>query len=72
MLPAYNVESFSDFTNPDIDASMRAALAKAKSEIGKTYPLVIGGEVIERKDVFEMRRNSAGCQVREGAGPLTT
>ncbi len=52
MLPAYNVESFSDFTKPENDASMRAALAQAKSEIGKTYPLVIGGEVIERKDVF--------------------
>ncbi|MEP6987444.1 MAG: aldehyde dehydrogenase family protein, partial [Chloroflexota bacterium] len=52
MLPAYNVESFSDFTKPENDASMHAALTKAKSEIGKTYPLVIGGEVIERKDTF--------------------
>ncbi len=52
MLPAYNVESFSDFSKPETDASMRAALKKAQSEIGKTYPLVIGGEVIERKDVF--------------------
>ncbi len=52
MLPAYNVESFTDFTKPENDAAMKAALAKAKSEIGRTYPLVIGGEVIQRQDVF--------------------
>lgn len=63
MLPAYNIESFSDFTKPETDAAMRAALAKAKAEIGRTYPLVIGGEVIQRADTFASLNPSNPSQV---------
>lgn len=52
MLPAYNVQSFTDFTKPEHEAAMKAALASAKAELGKTYPLVIGGESILLKDTF--------------------
>lgn len=52
MLPEFRSEPFIDFTRPENDAAMRAALSQAKAEMGKTYPLVIGGEVIELKDTF--------------------
>ena len=52
MLPAYNVQSFTDFNKPENDAAMKAALAAAKAELGKTYPLVIGGKTITLKDTF--------------------
>jgi 1-pyrroline-5-carboxylate dehydrogenase len=52
MLPAYNVQSFTDFTKPEHEAAMKAALTTAKAELGKTYPLVIGGENIPLKDTF--------------------
>ncbi|MEZ4670483.1 MAG: L-glutamate gamma-semialdehyde dehydrogenase [Anaerolineae bacterium] len=52
MLPAYNVQSFSDFTKPENEAAMKSALTQAKAELGKTYPLVIGGKTIQLKDTF--------------------
>lgn len=52
MLPEFRSEPFIDFTRPENDAAMRAALSQAKAEMGKTYPLVIGDEVIELKDTF--------------------
>ena len=39
-------EPFTDFSKPENRAAMLAALAKVKSEFGREYPLVIGGEPI--------------------------
>jgi 1-pyrroline-5-carboxylate dehydrogenase len=39
-------EPFTDFTKEENAQAMRAALAKVKSELGREYPLVIGGERI--------------------------
>jgi 1-pyrroline-5-carboxylate dehydrogenase len=39
-------EPFTDYSKPENSAAMRAALAKAKSEFGRDYPLIIGGERI--------------------------
>ncbi len=39
-------EPLTDFTKEENAAAMRAALAKVKSELGREYPLVIGGERI--------------------------
>jgi len=52
MLPLFRSEPFTDFTKPENQAAFRAALEKAKSEIGRTYPLVIGGEEIMVDDMF--------------------
>ncbi|NJR12978.1 aldehyde dehydrogenase family protein, partial [bacterium] len=52
MLRPYNFEPLTDFTRPDNAAAMREALNHVKSELGRTYPLVIGGERILLKDVF--------------------
>jgi 1-pyrroline-5-carboxylate dehydrogenase len=43
-------EPLTDFTNPENAAAMRAALAQVKSELGREYPLVIGGERIYTDD----------------------
>jgi 1-pyrroline-5-carboxylate dehydrogenase len=39
-------EPLVDFTNPDIAAKMQKALRKVESELGRDYPLVVGGERI--------------------------
>src|SRR5713101_950168 len=39
-------EPFTDFSKPENRAAMQAALAKVKSEFGREYPLIIGGEKI--------------------------
>jgi len=39
-------EPFTDFSKEENAQAMRAALAKVKSELGRDYPLVIGGERI--------------------------
>ncbi len=48
MLPEFRNESFTDFSNPDNVKQMEAALAKVKSELGTTYPIIIGSERIEQ------------------------
>ena len=40
-------EPFTDFSKEENAQAMRAALEKVKSELGREYPLVIGGERIE-------------------------
>jgi 1-pyrroline-5-carboxylate dehydrogenase len=39
-------EPFTDFTKPENRAAMEATLKRVKSEFGREYPLVIGGEKI--------------------------
>src|SRR5215211_9292349 len=46
-MPAeFRNEPFTDFTKEENAQAMRAALEKVKSELGREYPLVIGGERI--------------------------
>jgi 1-pyrroline-5-carboxylate dehydrogenase len=46
-------EPFTDFTNEENANAMRAALEKVKGELGREYPLVIGGERINTETKFE-------------------
>jgi len=46
-------EPFTDFTKDENAAAMRAALAKVKSELGREYPLVIGGERINTESKLD-------------------
>ena len=46
-------EPFTDFTKEENAAAMRAALEKVKSELGREYPLVIGGERIKTGDTLD-------------------
>ena len=46
MLPEYRPEPFTDFTNPQNVEAFAKAIELVRSQLGKTYPLVIGGEEI--------------------------
>jgi 1-pyrroline-5-carboxylate dehydrogenase len=46
-------EPFTDFTKEENAKAMRAAIDKVKSELGREYPLVIGGERIKTESKFE-------------------
>ena len=46
-------EPLTDFTKEENAAAMRAAIEKVKSELGREYPLVIGGERIKTENKFD-------------------
>jgi len=52
MLPEFRNEPLTDFSRPENKAAMEAALKKVKSELGRRYPVVIGGERIGTGDTF--------------------
>ena len=52
-LPEFRNEPLTDFSKPEHKAAMEAALEKVKGELGREYPLVIGGERITGLKTFE-------------------
>lgn len=52
MLPEYRNEPFTDFSLPAERSAFQAALDKVKTELGKTYPLVINGEQLHTDRTF--------------------
>ncbi len=52
MLLPYRPEPLTDFSQPANRQAFEDALAKVKAQLGKTYPLIIGGERIMLDDVF--------------------
>jgi 1-pyrroline-5-carboxylate dehydrogenase len=52
MLAPFTNEPMTDFSIPENRAAFQAALDEVKREIGRTYPLVIGGERIELDETF--------------------
>jgi len=46
-------EPLTDFTKPENEAAMRAAIEKVAGQLGQEYPLVIGGERIKTGDNLE-------------------
>jgi 1-pyrroline-5-carboxylate dehydrogenase len=63
MLPPFQNEPLSDFSNPRHEAAFRAALEQAKAEIGRTYPLVIDNERLELSSTFPSRNPSRPAEV---------
>src|SRR6476660_7317191 len=53
MTTEFRNEPFTDFSKEENAAAMRAALQKVKSELGREYPLVIGGERINTGDTLD-------------------
>ncbi len=43
-------EPLTDFTKPENQQAMRAAIEKVRSELGREYPLVVGGKNVTTKD----------------------
>jgi 1-pyrroline-5-carboxylate dehydrogenase len=50
MLMPFRTEPYEDMTNPVYREKMEAALKKVGSELGREYPIVIGGEEITTKE----------------------
>ena len=53
MQSEFRNEPFTDFSREENAREMRAAIEKVKSELGREYPLVIGGERIKTEKKFE-------------------
>ncbi len=56
-------QPFTDFSKPENRQAQTEALEKVKSELGKTYPLIIGGEKITNKATFASRNPSQPDQI---------
>lgn len=52
-LPEFRNEPFTDFSKPENVAAMEHALADVKGQLGRTYPLIIGGERITTDKTIE-------------------
>src|SRR5207253_174817 len=52
-LPEFQNEALTDFSKPQSRSAMESALEKVKSEFGRDYPLVIGGERITGLKTFD-------------------
>lgn len=52
-LDEFKNEPFTDYSNPENAAAMRAALEKVRGELGREYPIIINGEKIALGAKFE-------------------
>lgn len=52
MLPPFRNEPFTDFDDPANAERMEDALDRIRAELGRTYPMIIGGEEVELDDTF--------------------
>jgi len=52
-LPEFRNEPLTDYSTPENKAAMEAAIGKVRGEIGRDYPLVIGGERITGLATFD-------------------
>ena len=53
MTSEFRNEPFTDFTKEENAQAMRDAIQKVKEQLGREYPLVIGGERIQTGDFLE-------------------
>ena len=52
-LPPYAPTTYVDFTKPEHRAAFEKALAQVRSELGREYPIVIGGQSLKADKTFE-------------------
>ncbi len=63
MSAEFRNEPFTDFSKEENAQAMRDALEKIKSELGREYPLVIGGERIQTENKFDSINPANRAQV---------
>lgn len=63
MQSEFRNEPFTDFNKEENAQAMRAALAKVRNQLGREYPLVIGGERITTGDTLESRNPARRTEV---------
>ena len=61
--PEFKNEPLTDFTKPENKSAMEAALQKVEQELGRDYPLVIGGERITGLPTFQSINPSRKSQL---------
>src|SRR5207253_918414 len=64
-------EPHSDFSRDDVQEAMRAALAAVKGQLGKTYPLVIGGREVTTAETIDSLNPSHRREVVGRCGKAT-
>jgi RHH-type proline utilization regulon transcriptional repressor/proline dehydrogenase/delta 1-pyrroline-5-carboxylate dehydrogenase len=64
-------EPHSDFTRDDLQHAMRAALAEVKAQLGKTYPLVVGGRDVSTPQTIDSLNPSHKREVVGRCGKAT-
>jgi RHH-type transcriptional regulator, proline utilization regulon repressor / proline dehydrogenase / delta 1-pyrroline-5-carboxylate dehydrogenase len=64
-------EPHSDFSRDDVQQAMRAALADVKRQLGKTYPLVIGGREVSTAETIDSLNPSHKREVVGRCGKAT-
>jgi 1-pyrroline-5-carboxylate dehydrogenase len=62
-LPEFRNEPLTDFSKPENRAAMEAAIEKIRGELGREYPLIIGGERITGLKTFDSINPSQKDQV---------
>ena len=62
-LSPFQSEPSLDFAVPANRADFAAALARVRDELGRTYPLVIGGQRVETGEVIESYNPSHPAEV---------
>lgn len=62
-LDEFKNEPFTDFSKPENADAMRAALDKVRSELGREYPIIIGGEKIALDEKFTSNNPANHSQV---------
>jgi 1-pyrroline-5-carboxylate dehydrogenase len=63
VLDEFRNEPFTDYTKAENAEAMRAALEQVKSELGRDYPVIVGGEKIDLPAKFESINPSNKTQV---------
>jgi 1-pyrroline-5-carboxylate dehydrogenase len=62
-LPEYSPTTYLDFTQPEVRKAFEKALAEVKSEVGREYPIVIGGEHITGGKTFESKNPARPAEI---------
>ncbi len=62
-LEEFRNEPFTDFSKPENADAMRAAIEKVRGELGREYPIVIGGEKIQLESKFSSYNPAERSQV---------
>ena len=62
-LPPFTNEPFTDFSTPEMQRSMAAALDRVRSELGRTYDLIVGGHRLREGESFHSINPARPAQI---------
>src|SRR5215211_4176257 len=62
-LDEFRNEPFTDFSKPENREAMQAAIEQVRSELGREYPMIVGGERVMLDEKFESINPAEKSQV---------